>query len=482
MAAATHYRLFIDGEYVDTPDRYEIRNPYNNDVVGTVARAGEREADAAITAAARAFDETKRLTRARRAEILLAMSRGVAERQADFACNITLCTGKPLSYARAEVSRTVGVLALAAEEAKRFGGGYEPLDLDPLHPRAVGIVERFPLGPIAAIAPFNFPLNLVTHKVAPALASGNTVVAKPPPQCPGPALMLAEIARDAGLPPGAFSVISADPPVAERLATDERIKMLSFTGSARVGWSLKAKAGRQRVALELGGNGGLVVDEDADLEFAAARAARGAFIHAGQVCISVQRIFVHRKVYGRFTQLLVDATEDLHVGDPMDENTLVGPMITREAGDRVMEWIGEAKNAGAGILIGNRRDGSVVWPTIIELGNPALHRLRVWCEEVFGPVATIEAIDSFAQGIAATNDSPYGLQAGVFTRNLDHAFAAFREIDAGAVIVGDTGVFRVDTYPFGGMKGSGLGREGVRWAMEAMTDPKILVMNLREPA
>ncbi len=480
MGAANHYRLFIDGEHVDTPDRYEVRYPYNDEVVGTVARASERETDAAIAAAVRAFDKTKRLTRAERADILSAMSRAVAERRGELERMITLCTGKPISYACAEVGRTAGVLALAAEEAKRFGGGYEPLDLDPLHPHAVGIVERFPIGPIAAIAPFNFPLNLMTHKVAPAIASGNTVVAKPPPQCPGPALMLAEIARDSGLPPGAFNVVSADPPVAERLATDERIRMLSFTGSARVGWSLKAKAARQRVALELGGNGGLVVDEDADLEFAAARAARGAFVHAGQVCISVQRIFVHRKVYGRFTQMLVDATKDLQVGDPMDENTLVGPMITREAGDRVMEWIGEAKVAGAGILTGNRRDGSVVYPSIIELGNPALHRLRVWCEEVFGPVATLEPIDSFAEGVAATNDSPYGLQAGVFTRNLDHAFEAFREIDAGAVIVGDTGVFRVDTYPFGGMKGSGLGREGVRWAMEAMTDPKILVLNLRK--
>jgi acyl-CoA reductase-like NAD-dependent aldehyde dehydrogenase len=478
--ASTHYRLFIDGKYVDTPDRYEVRYPYNDEVVGTVARASEHEMDTAIAAAVRAFERTKRLTRAERAEILSAMSRAVAERRADFERTITLCTGKPISYARAEVGRTAGVLALAAEEAKRFGGGYEPLDLDPLHPDSVGIVERFPIGPIAAIAPFNFPLNLVTHKVAPAIASGNTIVAKPPPQCPGPALMLAEIAHDCGLPPGAFNVISADPPVAERLATDERIRMLSFTGSARVGWSLKAKAVRQRVALELGGNGGLIVDEDANLEFAAARAARGAFVHAGQVCISVQRIFVHRKVYGRFAQLLVDAAEELQVGDPMDESTLVGPMITRQAADRVMEWIDEAKAAGAGILTGNRREGSVVYPTIIEIGNPSLHRLRVWCEEVFGPVATLEPIDSFAEGVAATNDSPYGLQAGVFTRNLDHAFEAFREIDAGAVIVGDTGVFRVDTYPFGGMKGSGLGREGVRWAMEAMTDPKILVLNLHQ--
>jgi acyl-CoA reductase-like NAD-dependent aldehyde dehydrogenase len=478
MASATNYRLFIDGKFVDTSDHYDIHYPYNGEVAGTVARAGEKELDVAITAAARAFARTRALSRADRAAILSAISRGVSERRAELERMITLCTGKPIEYARGEVGRTVGVFALAAEEVKRFGGRFEPLDFDPSHPGAVGMVERFPIGPIVAIAPFNFPLNLVSHKVAPALATGNTLVVKPPPQCPGPALMLAELAIGAGLPSGALNVISADPPVAERLATDERIRMLSFTGSARVGWALKAKAQRQRVALELGGNGGLIVDESADLDFAAPRAALGAFIHAGQVCISVQRIFVHRKVYPDFLKRFVDATGRLGVGDPMDEKTLVGPLINREAADRVMEWIAEAKKAGAGILTGNRRDGQVIAPTVVELRNREQHRLRIWCEEVFGPVATVEPVDSFAEGIEATNDSPYGLQAGVFTNDIEHAFAAFRNIEAGAVIVGETGVFRVDTYPFGGVKGSGLGREGIRYAMEAMTEPRMLVLNL----
>jgi glyceraldehyde-3-phosphate dehydrogenase (NADP+) len=291
--------------------------------------------------------------------------------------------------------------------------------------------------------------------------------------------MLAELAAGAGLPNGALNVISADPPVAERLAVDDRIKMLSFTGSAKVGWALRAMAGTKRVALELGGNGGLIVDDGADLEYAATRTARGAFVHAGQVCLSVQRIFVHRNVYFAFLKHLVDATERLGVGDPMDERTVVGPLISSAAADRVMEWIDEAKKAGAGILTGGRREGNVVAPTLVELSEPKLHRLRVWCEEVFGPVATVEPINSFAEAIAATNDSPYGLQAGVFTPKLEHAFMAFREIEAGAVIIGDTGVFRVDTYPFGGVKGSGLGREGVRWAMESMTEPRMLVLSLR---
>lgn len=478
MTAPQLFKHFIDGKLVDSRDHYDVHYPHSGEKIGTVARAGDAEMESAIASAARAFQATRRMTRAERAEVLAAASRAVSGRVEEFARAITLGTGKPIGYSRAEVSRTVGVLQLASEEAKRFGGSYEPLDLDPLHPGAIGMVERRPLGPIAAIAPFNFPLNLVTHKVAPALASGNSIVVKPPPQCPGPAIMLAEIALAAGLPAGAFNVISADPPVAERLATDDRFRMLSFTGSARVGWALKSKCGRQRVALELGGNGGLIVDETADLAQAAARAARGAFVHAGQVCLSVQRIFVHRDVYRPFLDRFVDATEKLGVGDPMKEETLVGPLISADAAARVMEWIAEAKSAGANILTGNRRDGCVVAPTIVELPRPEHHRLRVWCEEVFGPVATVEPIDSFEDGIRLTNDSPYGLQAGVFTNDLNRAFAAFREIDAGAVIVGDTGVFRVDTYPFGGTKGSGLGREGVRWAMEEMTEPRMLVLNL----
>jgi glyceraldehyde-3-phosphate dehydrogenase (NADP+) len=478
MADSFDCKLFIDGKLVDSSDRYDLIYPYSGAKIGSAARAGDGELEAAISSSARAFQTTRRLTRAERAELFGAISRGVAERRGEFERAITLTTGKPIDYSRAEVGRTIGVFALAAEEVKRFGGNFEPLDFDPLQAGAMGLVERFPIGPIAAIAPFNFPLNLVTHKVAPALATGNTIVVKPPPQCPAAALMLAEVAARAGVPPGALNVVSAEPPVAERLATDERFKMLSFTGSAKVGWALKARAGKKRVALEMGGNGALIIDDSADLGLAAARAARGAFIHAGQVCLSVQRVFVHRAVYRDFVKRFVDETEKLAVGDPMNERTIVGPVISRAAADRVMEWIDEAKRAGAGILTGDKRDGPVVWPTVIELTDAGQHRLRVWCEEVFGPVATVEAVDSFDDAIVATNDSPYGLQAGVFTGSLSNAFTAFREIEAGAVIVGDTGVLRVDTYPFGGVKDSGLGREGVRWAMESMTEPRMLVLKI----
>ncbi len=476
--AISEYKLFIDGQLCDSDDHYEVTYPFTGEVVARVARARPNDAESALAAAARAFGETRRFSRAQRADLLMAIARGIAERRGEFEHAIVYGTGKPISYARAEVSRTVGVFTLAAEEVKRFGGTYEPLDFDPSRPGAVGLVERFPIGPITAIAPFNFPLNLVSHKVAPALATGNTLIVKPPPQCPGPALLLAEIATAAGVPAGAVNVLSADPAVAETLVTDPRVKMLMFTGSTKVGWMLQAKAARKRVTLELGGNGGLIVDEDVDLATAAGQAARGAFVHAGQVCLSVQRIFVHRKVYDRFLKLFVDQTERFPIGDPMDEKTLAGPMIDNAAAGRVMDWIAEAKAASAGILTGNRRDGAVVSPTIIELRDPRLHRLRVWCDEVFGPVATVEPVDSFAEAVREVNDSPYGLQAGVLTNNLEHAMLAFREIEAGAVIVGETSVFRVDSYPFGGVKDSGMGREGVRYAMEAMTEPRMLVLNL----
>src|SRR6266851_7162876 len=274
MPTPQTYRLFVNGELRDAADHYDINYPYNGEVVARVARARRQEMDTAIAGATEAFASTRKFSRARRSELLSSISRGIAERRTEFEQSITLCTGKPIDYSRAEVSRTIGVFQLAAEEAKRFGGNLEPLDFDPARPGAVGIVERFPIGPIAAIAPFNFPLNLVSHKVAPALACGNTVVVKPPPQCPGPALMLAEIAHAAGVPAGAFNVVSADPEVAEQLAIDDRLKMLSFTGSAKVGWALKAKTGKKRVALELGGNGGLIVDEGSDLKNAASKAAR----------------------------------------------------------------------------------------------------------------------------------------------------------------------------------------------------------------
>jgi len=478
MAPVSEYGLFIDGKYCGSDDRYEREYPYTGEIVARIARADAAQADAAIDAAARAFAHTRRFSRAQRAEILSAIAQQIARRRAEFEHAILYCTGKPISYARAEVTRTVGVFTLAAEEAKRFGGHYEPLDFDPARPGAVGMVERFPIGPVTAIAPFNFPLNLVSHKVAPALAAGNTVIVKPPPQCPGPALLLAEIATAAGAPPGAVNVISADPDVAERLVTDRRVRALFFTGSTRVGWALQARAVRKRVTLELGGNGGLIVDDDVDVAAAARQAARGAFVHAGQVCLSVQRIFVHRKVYDSFLRHFVDETERFPVGDPADEKTLAGPMIDTAAAQRVMEWIAEAKSAGAPILTGNRREGAVVAPTIIEVRDPKFHRLRVWCEEVFGPVATVEPFESFADAVREVNDSPYGLQAGVLTNNLEHAMFAFREIEAGAVIVGETGVFRVDSYPFGGVKDSGFGREGVSYAMEAMTEPRMLVLNL----
>src|SRR5579875_80577 len=476
------FRLFINGAWVETSARDELRSPYDNSLQGYVFQAGAREIDEAVEGCANAFRLTRELSRGERAERLAAFAQAVAQRQEEIARAVTLTTGKPISYSRQEAARAAVVLDLAAEEAKRFGGAFEPLDHDLTRRFALGIVERFPVGPVAAITPFNFPVTLAVHKVGPALAVGNTVVLKPPPQCPQPALVLAECAAKAGFPPGSLNVVCAEPSVAERLVLDERVRMVSFTGSAKVGWALKQLAPRKRFCLEMGGNGGLIIDEDVDVEYAANRAARGAFIHAGQVCTSVQRIFVHRRVYGEFLRHFIAQTEKLKVGDPLDEATIVGPMINEAAAERVMQWIMEAKDSGATILTGARKEGNFVWPTVVEIATKEGHELKPWREEVFGPVVTVERIESFAEGLALVNDSRYGLQAGVFTENLERAFMAFRKLEVGAVIVGDTSLFRVDTYPFGGVKDSGFGREGVRYAMEAMTEPRALILNLRRQA
>ncbi len=332
-----------------------------------------------------------------------------------------------------------------------------------------------PLGLIYAITPFNFPLNLVAHKVAPALAAGNTTVQKPSPKTPLCSLLLAEIAREAGMPPGALNVINCSNERAAQLAADQRFRMLTFTGSAAVGWQLKANAGKKRVTLELGGNAGCIVHRDADLELAVKRCLVGGFSYAGQSCISVQRIFVHRAVKDRFLSALVDGVKALRVGDPLEETTDVGPMITEETAQRVESWVKEAVSGGARLLTGGKREGAIVHPAVLTDTRP---EMPVNCQEVFGPVVTVEAYDSFQKTLAAVNDSPFGLQAGVFTSDLKLAFQAFDELQVGGVMVNDVPTFRADHMPYGGTKDSGTGREGARYAIEEMTDRKLLVLNL----
>jgi glyceraldehyde-3-phosphate dehydrogenase (NADP+) len=400
------------------------------------------------------------------------------ERREEFARLMTGEAGKPISDARREVTRAVQTFTVAAEEAKRIGGEVVPLDWTPGTDSHFGILRRFPIGPILGITPFNFPLNLVAHKVAPALAAGNPILIKPAPQAPMTALLLGEVALDAGIPPGGLNVLPCENQVAERLVTDPRFKLLSFTGSAAVGWRLKEKCGKKKVVLELGGNAGVIIESDADLDFAAQRCATGAFGYAGQTCISVQRILVHQSIADLFTTKLLLQVARLKSGDPGDEGTVVGPLIDQKAANRVGAWIEEAVSQGARVLLGGKRMGSVFEATVLSNVTPAM---KVSCEEVFGPVVSVTPYRRFEEAIEALNESNYGLQAGVFTRDINKVFQAFRHLEVGAVLANEIPTFRADHMPYGGVKDSGIGREGLQAAIEEMTEPRFLVLNVRPP-
>jgi glyceraldehyde-3-phosphate dehydrogenase (NADP+) len=384
--------------------------------------------------------------------------------------------GKPIRAARTEVERSIFTFTIAAEESARIEGEYLSLDWQQYTAGRWGIVRRFPLGPIAGITPFNFPLNLVAHKVAPAIASGCPIILKPAPQTPLSSLLLAEAVEQAGLPDGAFNVLPLSNEDAGLLVTDDRIKLISFTGSARVGWDIKRRAGKKKVVLELGGNAGVIVHGDADIPLAAERCVAGGFGYAGQTCISVQRILVERSAYGKFRDLLLAGVRQLKMGDPMDEATDVGPLIRESDAIRASEWVQQAIQDGATLLCGGKRHGSMLEPTVLTGTRPDM---KVNCEEVFAPVVTAEAYDDFSQALRQINESPYGLQAGLFTRDVNRIFQAYEELEVGGLIAGDVPSFRIDHMPYGGVKDSGLGREGLRYAIEEMTEPKLLVMNLR---
>ncbi|MBX7219212.1 MAG: aldehyde dehydrogenase family protein [Blastocatellia bacterium] len=451
----------------------EIRAPFDQSVVGTTFLASASEIDEAISAAQSGFAHMKALPAFRRTELLHGIASGIKQRAEEIAQVLAAEAGKPLKAARQEVERSTFTFTTAAEEAKRIGGEILPMDVVPTGTGRMGLVRRFPIGPISAITPFNFPLNLVAHKVAPALAAGNSILVKPAPQTPLTALLLGEIALSAGLPEGALQIIPASVENAQALVTDERIKMLSFTGSATVGWQLKNKAGKKKVALELGGNAGVVIHSDGDLDFAALRCVQGGFGYSGQTCISVQRILVHRPAREAFLERFLPQVKQLKTGNPLDETTDVGPLVSLAAAERVAAWIQEAVAAGASLLTGGSRSGSMVEPTVLTGTNP---RMRVNCEEVFGPVVAVEAYDDFDEAIAQLNDGPYGLQAGIFTKDLQKAFRAHEVLEVGGVMVGDVPTFRIDHMPYGGIKDSGFGREGLRSAIEEMTEPKLMVV------
>lgn len=476
IAPVASHGFFIDGHWRDDGDIVEIRAPYDGNLIARVVQGCREHVEAAIAAAVKAFGTTRRLPAFERQRVLRRISASMAERKEEFARTLAQEAGKPIKGARTEVERAVFTFNVAAEESTRIYGEYLPLDWQEFTAGRWGIVRRFPLGPIVGITPFNFPINLVAHKVAPAIAAGCSMILKPAPQTPLCSLLLAECVQQAGWPDGGLNVLPLSNEDAGFLVSDDRIKLISFTGSVPVGWEIKRRSGKKKVVLELGGNAAVIVHSDADLAYAAERCIFGGFAYAGQTCISVQRILVEHSVYGRFTDLLVEGVKKLHVGDPLDEKTDVGPLIRESDAVRTIGWIEEAVHAGARVLCGGHRDGMIVEPAILTGTKPDM---KVNCQEIFGPVVTVEPYKDFDQALRQVNNSSFGLQAGVFTRDAKLLFQAYDELEVGGLIAGDVPSFRVDHMPYGGVKDSGLGREGLRYAIEEMTEPKLLVMNLR---
>jgi acyl-CoA reductase-like NAD-dependent aldehyde dehydrogenase len=461
---------WIDGETL------EVRSPWDQGLVGRVSVATRADARQAVNHAAACMRRTRALPRWKRREILEDVASALIEQKERFAKLIVAEAGKPLRLARAEVDRAVLTFKTAAEEAARIGGESLPLDLTQGNEGRWGLVQRFPVGPVLAITPFNFPLNLVAHKLAPAIAAGCPIILKPAPQTPFTALALGEVILKAGWPDEALAVLPLSNADTAHLAEKEdRIKLVTFTGSAKVGWELKAHSGRKRVLLELGGNAALIIHGDwHDLDEAALRTAHAAFGYAGQSCISVQRVFVERKIFQTFVWKLVEIAAKLVSGDPSDELTDVGPLVRLAEAERVESWIKEAVEAGAKLIAGGERNGSLITPAILTATKPGM---KIRDEEAFGPVVMVEPYDDFEQALADVNHSRYGLQAGLLTRDAGRILTAYRELEVGALIVGDTPAWRLDPMPYGGVKDSGLGREGIRSAIEGMTEPRMLVMS-----
>ena len=468
--------FFLDGHWRDDGDVVEIKAPYDGNLIARIVQGRREHAEAAIAAAVKAFGTTRRLPAFERQRVLRRVSASIAERKEEFARTLALEAGKPIKGARIEVERAIFTFNVAAEESTRIYGEYLPLDWQEFTAGRWGIVRRFPLGPVLGITPFNFPINLVAHKVAPAIAAGCPMILKPAPQTPLCSLLLAECVQQAGWPDGGLNVLPLSNDDAGLLVTDDRIKLISFTGSVPVGWEVKRRAGKKKVVLELGGNAAVIIHNDADLPYAVERCVMGGFAYAGQTCISVQRILVEHSVYGRFTDLLVEGVKKLHVGDPLDDSTDVGPLIRESDAARTIAWIDEAVGDGARLLCGGTRKNLVVEPTVLTGTRPDM---KVNCQEIFGPVVTVEPYRDFDQALRQVNNSVFGLQAGIFTRDAKLLFQAYDELEVGGLIAGDVPSFRIDHMPYGGVKDSGLGREGLRYAIEEMTEPKLLVMNLR---
>jgi len=467
------YRTQIAGELRNTARFQLIKSPYDGEPVAEVGEANASDLESAIAAAHVAFESGQRPATHERALVLERIARTLQDKSAELAELITRESGKPIRYARAEVARAALTFTLGAGESRRLGGEVLPIDQLPGTEGRLCLFERVPRGPIAAIAPFNFPINLVAHKLSPALAVGAPTVLKPAQQSPLTAHALGQWLLEAGMPRHLLSVLHMPPEVAEKLVTDERMAVLSFTGSDSLGFRLKSIAGKKAVLLELGGNAPCVIDQGVDLDAIVPRVAEGCWANAGQVCIKTQRVFVHESLFADFVERFVKHSERVVCGDPLREETTVGPLIEARHVTRVLDWVREATDGGARLLLGGHAQGQVVYPTILTNTSEAM---RVCRDEVFGPVAVVESVASFDDALAACNRSRFGLQAGIFTNDVGRALSAFRSLRYGAVLINDTPMLRVDNYPYGGMKDSGLGREGVRFAVEEFSEPKVLIL------
>ncbi|HSA04405.1 MAG TPA: aldehyde dehydrogenase family protein [Tenuifilaceae bacterium] len=469
------YTPYVGGEFIPTNTSYQVICPWDKQVVADVDLAGTEQLELAIAKAEKAKELMANLPSFKRYEILMDIAAKIKERRDELANILSLEAGKPLKLSFGEVDRAIQVFVVAAEESKRLPSEVIQIDWTPAGEGKEGIVKYFPIGLIAGISPFNFPLNLSVHKIAPAIASGCPIILKPARSTPISALILAEIIDTTALPKGAFSVLPMDRVAGNQLVTDERFAMLSFTGSPQVGWKMKNQAGRKKVVLELGGNAGVVVSPTANLDIAVSKCVTGAFAYSGQVCIHTQRIFVHASIFDRFIERFVEKASKMKQGHPSDSNTDISAMIDEENAIRVEEWIKESVEQGARILYGGKREGCFVQPTII---TNTKQDMKVCAMEVFGPVVVIEPYENFGDAINLINSSEFGLQAGVFTNQIDEMNHAYSKLEVGGVIINDVPTFRVDHMPYGGVKNSGLGREGVKYSIFEMLEPKLLIKNI----
>ncbi len=467
-------KILIGGEWREAEENFTVKSPYTRETLAEVSSASAEETEEAIAVAVEASKKMRRLSRFEISRGLAKTAAGIEARKTEFSETIAKESAKPIIYSRGEVERAIATFHHAAGEAERFCGEVIPVDAQAQGKGKIAWTLKIPKGVIYGITPFNFPLNLVAHKVAPALAAKNSIIIKPSEKTPLTALLLGEVFLESGLPESALQIVPMDVKHIETVLNDERVNMISFTGSAEVGWKLKNLVGRKAIALELGGNAPVIIDESADINKSVGQNLVGAFAYSGQVCISVQRIYIHEKIFDKWTESFISGAEKLKKGSPLDENTRLSVMIDEKAARRAKSWVDEAVKGGAKILCGGNLDSAMLDATVLTKTNP---EMRVVSEEIFAPVAVVEKFSDFAEAVEMANHSKYGLQAGVFTQNLSNMNYAAENIEAGGVIINEAPIFRVDNMPYGGVKESGFGREGVRYAMEEMSETRLIVVN-----